>query len=784
MRAKLLSTQACANTLFDAVVSTYGPQYIIPARSRMDWIDNSFSSEEALAAKVGDARQQILDQYGFIIYNIRQDPRWRTRSGLQVHILSIISTGLDSCYTIGCIMDFNRRDISTAELYCLLSCGIAVHYQWFPTDAGPFDPKALRAQNYDFLQKLRQNQHKWQRPAGAPSASSTSSPAVPPPARQKAKYFKASGRSKTDKWEEISKNAYKELSNWCAAEHLKLSTRDVYVAYEYEGEDDEYVAPVGSVISAKEMAAYVLGIAALPKDDIAPQAAGPVINTKGMAAHVLEVADQPTVSSFTPTVKNIEIDEHVKTVSAPSAATPAPTTGESSSSPLNEPTPATKDSVPASTSTMEFRSAPSGRSVTPRATVPNIVIPTRSRSPGAESAVSLGEEDEAPFSFGSPAAPRAPDFAPVSPRPPLPSPAVAIPPSNTVEAVGHHEIRKDRTTQMESNSSRHHGRDDSPAHYVEYRRPAHYRLPTTSFPQYASPSAIPSSSCPPPPHRQEHSAFLDDDSSSSRKRTISSVSSPSRAGENKRPRMVASLTSLRPTLLNRLHNVVTSPPAASPTLLDRIHNVATFTAASPLAPELSMAQQLPPPLVRIPPVLAEVGLPLIAESYQADELQTDGPVFMMGITFPVAPALSNPDSSPADSIPTLLRSGAPFQILAPLPNTAPQDLAVVPSYLSRRNIFQGFDLQNPGYWTIYTARVRELLCLPFARRFLTQGGILWRIALQFGPNTLVQEALVGPSSAVTLWRSGESVGNLWDDFITPEEINTLLGRSSSGSESC
>ena len=47
------------------------------------------------------------------------------------------------------------------------------------------------------------------------------------------------------------------------------------------------------------------------KDDVAPQAAGSVINTKGMAAHVLELADQPTVSSFTPTVENIEIDEPV-----------------------------------------------------------------------------------------------------------------------------------------------------------------------------------------------------------------------------------------------------------------------------------------------------------------------------------------------------------------------------------------------------------------------------------------------------------------------------------------
>ncbi|KAG1722587.1 uncharacterized protein EDB91DRAFT_1004895, partial [Suillus paluster] len=77
-----------------------------------------------------------------------------------------------------------------------------------------------------------------------------------------------------------------------------------------------------------------------------------------------------------------------------------------------------------------------------------------------------------------------------------------------------------------------------------------------------------------------------------------------------------------------------------------------------------------------------------------------------------------------------------------------------------------------------------LLRRPFARHFLMLGGILWRIALQFGPNTLVQEALAGPSSAVTLWGSGESVGNLWDNFVTPEEINTLLGRSHSGSESC
>ncbi|KAG2045691.1 hypothetical protein BDR06DRAFT_1000816, partial [Suillus hirtellus] len=128
-------------------------------------------------------------------------------------------------------------------------------------------------------------------------ATSKEPPAVS--SKKKAKYFKASGRLKSDSWEEISKNAYKELLNWCAAEHVKLPIRDVFVAYEYEGADEEYVAPMGSVISANEMAAHVLGIAPQPKS-----------------------------------------------ISAPSAATPAVTTGETSSSAHHEPVHVAKDSLP------------------------------------------------------------------------------------------------------------------------------------------------------------------------------------------------------------------------------------------------------------------------------------------------------------------------------------------------------------------------------------------------------------------------------------------------------
>ncbi|KAG1748853.1 uncharacterized protein EDB91DRAFT_1244673 [Suillus paluster] len=319
MRTKLLATRANAYMLVGAIISDYKPQYIIPTELRLDWIDNSFPSKEVLAAQVGDARRHILDQYGFIAYNLRQDPRWRTHPGLQVHVLRVTNTGLDSCWHVGCIMDFKRMDFFILEL----------------------------ANNYDFIQNIRRTQVEWQRSTAVQSANSMDPPAVPPPAQKKAKYFKASRRFKTDTWEEISKNAYKELLNWCMVEHVRLLTRDVFVAYKYEGADEEYIVPVGSVISAKETQW-------LPMDTpytVKPISA--VINTKEMAAHTLELAAQPTVSSSTHTVENIEIDEHVKMVSTPSAATLALTTGESSSSVQSGLGPAKKDSPAAATPTAE-----------------------------------------------------------------------------------------------------------------------------------------------------------------------------------------------------------------------------------------------------------------------------------------------------------------------------------------------------------------------------------------------------------------------------------------------
>jgi hypothetical protein len=169
---------------------------------------------------------------------------------------------------------------------------------------------------------------------------------------------------------------------------------------------------------------------------------------------------------------------------------------------------------------------------------------------------------------------------------------------------------------------------------------------------------------------------------------------------------------------------------------------------------------------------ADEGIRLITDAYRANELWINGPqVFMQGVTFPAAPVyhcdsgclittfrsaicivydlLANPNASPADSVPGLLRCGAPFRVISSIQYAAPTQLEVQPLYLATKRAHAGLDLSEPGFWNTYVATIQQLLSRPFARRFLLVGGIIWRIALQFGLNTLIQEALVGPSSDVT-----------------------------------
>jgi len=77
----------------------------------------------------------------------------------------------------------------------------------------------------------------------------------------------------------------------------------------------------------------------------------------------------------------------------------------------------------------------------------------------------------------------------------------------------------------------------------------------------------------------------------------------------------------------------------------------------------------------------------------------------------------------------------------------------------------------------YRHNVNAILLRPHARRFLAEGGLLWRIALAFSPPTLYSKALAGPSSTATIFgrRSTPISGNLVDDLLMPSEVAALLG---------
>lgn len=81
----------------------------------------------------------------------------------------------------------------------------------------------------------------------------------------------------------------------------------------------------------------------------------------------------------------------------------------------------------------------------------------------------------------------------------------------------------------------------------------------------------------------------------------------------------------------------------------------------------------------------------------------------------------------------------------------------------------------------YARRVHSLLQLPHARRFLTMGGLLWRIALHYGPSELFAAAISGPSSNASKLIRCEAHGTLVDDAVSDEDIDLLLGVTDRGS---
>jgi hypothetical protein len=86
-------------------------------------------------------------------------------------------------------------------------------------------------------------------------------------------------------------------------------------------------------------------------------------------------------------------------------------------------------------------------------------------------------------------------------------------------------------------------------------------------------------------------------------------------------------------------------------------------------------------------------------------------------------------------------------------------------------------LLTRGYreFDLYQDSVRDMLRLPFARRFCTMGGLVWRLAMQYGPDNLFSAALSGPSSDAYLHSNADLIGTDIDDKVMDSHLKLLLG---------
>jgi hypothetical protein len=131
-----------------------------------------------------------------------------------------------------------------------------------------------------------------------------------------------------------------------------------------------------------------------------------------------------------------------------------------------------------------------------------------------------------------------------------------------------------------------------------------------------------------------------------------------------------------------------------------------------------------------------------------------------------------------------LKKGLPFRLLVPeerLPEFRPQGLLLDcnrPAWLDNTDpaIRQARnETSNRRILEEYRRNVTGVLHRPHARRFLAEGGLLWRIAIAFGPPSLYTEALAGPSPTVTIYGRRSFSGSHVDDLLMPTEIALLLG---------
>jgi hypothetical protein len=87
----------------------------------------------------------------------------------------------------------------------------------------------------------------------------------------------------------------------------------------------------------------------------------------------------------------------------------------------------------------------------------------------------------------------------------------------------------------------------------------------------------------------------------------------------------------------------------------------------------------------------------------------------------------------------------------------------------------GFPVETSVMIATYEETVRNILRRPHAVRAIMMGGILWRIAIHYGPPALITQILAGPLDNLRGWLHRSMSPEGMGEKLSEDEIQVLLG---------
>jgi hypothetical protein len=797
VQKNMRATCEIAANLRDMVLSQYGtPRFKPPPAPATNWIPRPHGVTKMLLDKRWESRREILDILGFTLYALALDPEWRLKAWPPAFFKEIDRWQLSSSHRRGVIVD--PASIQSTSIIDFVRNRVPVHYPWRDewTSDPPhmLDPYSFTTHRFDL----------WERSGGPSSAEDKSSALLqrpPPPIPQS---------TPTDGHSWVTEAMSTQSNPW----HPKPPARRSSV---------HSAPPTGKhVVKAKERVYTV------------PEEGGPrtLVKTKAEAKRLkndyitikesrpegdicIVLLDRPSDEDSDDEVYPVGANFNIPQNVGNETQTPIVTDNEAQVSTItgdeaqvsmitgNETQVSTITGNEAQVSMIKgYRETTDGRMDVEAPPIPVATSPLRPTSPASENEVIVWDDRDGPpppdelTPAPHQAAPMEIDVLETTTTPRDPSPAPKTSPrrkSWSPRRLSPSSTRRPRSPDQHARPSSY--RPRSPPRGRTYDRgrgePYHGRTRMDSYvPAYSSRERTTRDRSRSPLRRQHPP--LQSSRSTLGDRISTHTPQGSLPPRSITPSSVSSLS---------ISSAVPAPPQndTRPSLLARIGEVTTSlpTLATP-------HQQAPPSL----DLRRQQAAAFLQDCFRQGPSPFASPPFPVnGITLPPAPIqittgklivppstelrirywwLQNPDLSMATLMQECLRKGLPFRMVVPEDNLRalrPQGLLPNynrPSWLDNSDALIPQGRREPANTRIlqdYLRNVTAVLQRPHARRFLTTGDLLWRIAIAFGPATLYADALTGPSSTASVYgrHSPPVQNNLVDDLLMPTEITTLLG---------